>query len=162
MTETWIGPRALADATGVSTDTLRHYERLGLLSGTERTRAGYRRYQPATIDRVRLIQRALVVGFSLKELASAFGQRDRGVPPCRRVRALIGERLEALEIRLRDLAVLRDEMRILLREWDQRLAETPDGQRARLLDTLAGHRPLDAGAARAATRSRPTRSLGSG
>ena len=162
MTGTWIGPRALADATGVSTDTLRHYERLGLLSGTERTGAGYRRYRPATVDRVRLIQRALVVGFSLKELASALGQRDRGAPPCRRVRALIGERLEALEIRLRDLAVLRDEMRILLREWDQRLTETPDGQRARLLDMLAGRRPLDAGAARAATRSRLGRSLRSG
>jgi len=72
----WIGPRALADATGVSTDTLRHYERLGLLSGTERIRTGYRRYPPAMVERVRLIQRALVVGFSLKDLGSALGQLD--------------------------------------------------------------------------------------
>lgn len=73
MTETWIGPRALAEATGVSTDTLRHYERLGLLPGTDRARAGYRRYPPAMVERVRLIQRALVVGFSLKDLGSSAG-----------------------------------------------------------------------------------------
>ncbi|MEO8076197.1 MAG: MerR family transcriptional regulator [Acidobacteriota bacterium] len=145
MTPAWIGPRALADASGVSTDTLRHYERIGLLTGTTRTTAGYRRYPPTAIERVRLIQRALVVGFSLKELASALGQRDRGVPPCQRVRALVGERLEALEQRLDELSTIRDEMRVLLREWDERLAETPAGQRARLLDVLASHPVLDVG-----------------
>ena len=67
---TEVSPKALADATGVSTDTLRHYERLGLLPGVTRTRSGYRRYPPALVDRVRVIQRALVVGFSLRELAS--------------------------------------------------------------------------------------------
>jgi hypothetical protein len=98
MSEMWIGPRALAEATSVSTDTLRHYERLGLLPGTERTRAGYRRYPPAMVERVRLIQRALAVGFSLKDLGSALGQRDHGAPPCRRVRALwaTGYRLSKL------------------------------------------------------------------
>jgi DNA-binding transcriptional MerR regulator len=152
MTEVWIGPRALADASGVSTDTLRHYERLGLLPGTTRTPAGYRRYAPATVDRVRLIQRALVVGFSLRELASALGQRDRGAPPCRRVRALVGARLEGLEHRLQDLTALRDEMRILLQEWDQRLAETPNGQRSRLLDMLARHPVFDVAQRSSVTR----------
>ena len=143
MNEKWIGPRALADATGVSTDTLRHYERLGLLPGTIRTAAGYRRFAPATVERVRLIQRALIVGFSLKELATALGQREHGPPPCRRVRALVGERLAALEIRLEELIRLRDEMHGIVREWDQRLAQTPAGQRARLLDMLAGHPLLE-------------------
>jgi DNA-binding transcriptional MerR regulator len=159
MTDAWMGPRALAGATGVSTDTLRHYERLGLLPGAERTAAGYRRYSPATVERVRLIQRALVVGFSLKELASALGHRDHGTPPCHRVRALVGERLVALEQRLDDLIALRGEMRTLLRDWDQRLATTPAGQRARLLDMLAG-RPALEGAGRArATGPAPKRRL---
>lgn len=137
MSDVWIGPRALALATGVSTDTLRHYERLGLLPATTRTAAGYRRYAPAAVDRVRLIQRALVVGFSLKELASALGHREQGAPPCGRVRAIVGERLAALERRLDELTNLRDEMRRMLGEWDARLARTPPGQRARLLDMLA-------------------------
>jgi DNA-binding transcriptional MerR regulator len=153
MTETWIGPRALAAATGVSTDTLRHYERLGLLPGTERTRAGYRRYPPAMVERVRLIQRALVVGFSLKELGVALGQRDHGAPPCRKVRALMGDRLQALEARLVELAALRDEMQVIVREWDERLAATPDGHRARLLDMLAGRAVLE----RPRLRARPRR-----
>ena len=134
-----MGPKAVATATGVSTDTLRHYERLGLLRGTVRTKAGYRQYPPSTADRVRLIQQALVVGFSLRELASVLAQRDNGSPPCGRVRALIGDRLGALEARLVELTSLRDEMRLIIQEWDERLAQTPPGQRARLLDMLAGH-----------------------
>jgi DNA-binding transcriptional MerR regulator len=132
-----IGPRDLAAATGVSTDTLRHYERLGLLPETARTRAGYRRYPPSAIERVRLIQRALIVGFSLKDLAAVLRHRESGDAPCRRVRALVGERLDGLERRIEDLIALRDEMRALLQDWDDRLAATPPGQRARLLDMLA-------------------------
>jgi len=133
-----VGPRAVSAATGVSTDTLRHYERLGLLPRTARTPAGYRRYDPAVISRVQLIQRALVVGFSLKDLASVLRRRDVGEPPCRAVRALVGERLAALEQRLEDLTTLRDEIRRVLQDWDARLAATPFGQRARLLDMLEG------------------------
>ena len=143
MSDVWIGPRALAQQTGVSTDTLRHYERLGLLTGVNRTRTGYRRYRPDQVERVRLIQRALVVGFSLKEMASALGQPEHGAPPCRRVRALIGERLSTLETHLEELTRIRDEMRVIVRDWDARLAETPAGQRARLLDMLAGRPAIE-------------------
>jgi DNA-binding transcriptional MerR regulator len=142
MSESWMGPRAVAGACGVSTDTLRHYERLGLLPRAARTAAGYRRFPPETVARVRLIQRALTVGFSLRELASVMERRERGEPPCRRVRTLVGERLAALETRLLELQRLRDEMRTLVRDWDRRLARTPAGQRARLLDVLVV-RPLD-------------------
>jgi DNA-binding transcriptional MerR regulator len=154
MSEMWIGPRALAEATAVSTDTLRHYERLGLLPGTERTRAGYRRYPPTMVERVRLIQRALAVGFSLKDLGSALSQREHGAPPCRRVRALMGDRLEELEAKLVELAALRDEMRVIVREWDDRLAATPPGHRARLLDMLAGRAFLERPRPRARPRPR--------
>jgi DNA-binding transcriptional MerR regulator len=152
----WLGPRDLARASGLSTDTLRHYERLGLLRETRRTASGYRRYPPEMIERVRVIQRALAMGFSLKELGDAFGQRDRGGVPCGRVRSLVGERLAVLEGRLRDLAALRDEMRRLIDEWDARLAATPKGQRARLLDLLASHPALEQGA-RAPSAGRITR-----
>ena len=137
-----LGPRAVAKLTGVSTDTLRHYERLGLLPGVARTAAGYRRYQPEVVERVRLIQRALVIGFTLKELAGVLHARERGTPPCGKVRSLVGDRLAALERRLEELVVLRDQMKLLLRDWDERLARTPQGQRARLLDMLADRKAI--------------------
>jgi DNA-binding transcriptional MerR regulator len=137
MTEKWLGPSAVSAQSGVSTDTLRHYERLGLLSATVRTRAGYRRYHPSTVARVQLIQRALAIGFSLRDLASVLQQREKGEPPCRRVRAMVGERLATLNRQVTDLAALRDDMTVLLRDWDERLANA-SGQRARLLDMLMG------------------------
>jgi len=136
MTATAMGPRDVARTTGVSTDTLRHYERKGLLQGVTRTAAGYRRYSAATIERVLLIQRALVVGFSLADLKRVLGVRDRGGAPCHSVRALVAERLDGLTQRIDELIALRDELRLLLTEWDGRLSKTATGQRANLLETL--------------------------
>ena len=141
MTDTTLGPRDVADATGVSTDTLRHYEKKGLLPPVPRTAAGYRRYSKATVERVFLIQRALVVGFSLDDLRRVFSIRDRGEAPCRGVRELVAQRLSALEERIEQLLVLRDELRRLLKEWDGKLEATPAGRRAYLLETLAGRDP---------------------
>jgi DNA-binding transcriptional MerR regulator len=137
---TTLSPSELARLTGVSTDTLRHYERKRVLPRPTRSASGYRRYPPDAVNRVHLVQRALRVGFSLAELARVLSERERGDVPCRSVRALVAERLADLEVRLRDLATLRDEMRQLLREWDDRLAATPVGKQARLLDLLAGQR----------------------
>ena len=123
MTTAPMGPRDVARATGVSTDTLRHYERKGLLPGVTRTAAGYRRYSAATVERVLLIQRALVVGFSLADLKRVLGVRDRGGAPCQSVRALVGERLEGLNQRIEELLTLRDELRLLLAEWDRTIVE---------------------------------------
>jgi DNA-binding transcriptional MerR regulator len=136
-----MGPRDVARATGVSTDTLRHYESKGLLPGVTRTAAGCRRYSAATIERVLLIQRALVVGFSLADLKRVLGARDRGGAPCRSVRAFVGDRLERLNRRIEEMHILRDELSVLLSEWDDRLAGTPEGKRAHLLETL-GTRPV--------------------
>ena len=136
MTAASMGPRDVARTTGVSTDTLRHYERKGLLPGVTRTAAGYRRYSAATVERVLLIQRALVVGFSLADLKRVLGVRDRGGAPCHSVRALVGERLDGLNQRIEELLILRDELRLLLTEWDGRLSKTAKGQRANLLESL--------------------------
>jgi DNA-binding transcriptional MerR regulator len=135
---TTLSSSELARLTSVSTDTLRHYERKRVLPRPSRSPNGYRHYPADAVTRVRLVQRALRVGFSLDELARVLSERERGDVPCRSVRALVAERLADLEVRLRDLATLRGEMRQLLREWDDRLAATPAGKQARLLDLLAG------------------------
>jgi DNA-binding transcriptional MerR regulator len=134
-----LGPREVAARCGVSPDTLRHYERKGLLPAPARTRAGYRRYPPQTIARVQLVRRALLVGFTLDELAQVLADRDRGRPPCRRVRDIVATRLADLEIRVRELTVLRRDLRQMLSAWDRRLAGTAPGQPALLLRTLADH-----------------------
>jgi MerR family transcriptional regulator, copper efflux regulator len=121
MTTGPMGPRDVARATGVSTDTLRHYERQGLLPRVARTAAGYRQYSAETVERVLLIQRALVVGFSLADLKRVLAVRDRGGSPCVSVRALVGERLEQLNRRIEELLALRDELRSLVTDWDGRL-----------------------------------------
>jgi DNA-binding transcriptional MerR regulator len=136
MSQSPMGPREVARATGVSTDTLRYYERKGLLPRAGRTASGYRLYSAATVDRVLLIQRALVVGFSLADLRRVLSTRDRGGAPCRGVRQLVGTRLEELDRRIHELLTLREELQRLLNEWDERLAATPDGERAHLLETL--------------------------
>lgn len=143
-----LSPSELARLTGVSTDTLRHYERKGVLGIPARSQGGYRLYPPEAVGRVRLVRRALAIGFTLRDLAAALSERQRGGAPCRNVRALVAERLAELETRLRDLAELRDELRVLLRDWDLRLATIPKGTQARLLDVLADRPAVDRAVAR--------------
>ena len=130
MSSVPMGPRDVAKATGVSTDTIRHYERKGLLPRVTRTPAGYRQYSTATVERVLLIQRALIVGFSLADLKRVLAVRDRGGSPCVGVRVLVGERLEQLNRRIEEMLALRDELRVLMTDWDERLTRTPNGARA--------------------------------
>jgi len=122
---------------GVSVDTLAHYERRGLLPAPARDANGYRRYAQPAVDRVRLIQRALDMGFTLDELGRVLKQRDAGGAPCGQVRAIAAARLAELDARIDGLQALRDELSSLVADWDGRLAALPAGQRAGLLDALA-------------------------
>lgn len=150
------GPRDVAQATGISTDTLRHYEKHGLLPGVTRSAAGYRQYSAGTVERVLLIQRALVVGFSLADVKRVLAVRDKGGAPCVGVRALVGERLEQLTHRIDELQTLRNELQSLLADWDTRLAESAEGERAHLLETLGKSVVVEG--ARRQRRARPVRS----
>ena len=57
----------VARLTGVSRDTVRHYERRGLLKTTPRTEGGYRMYSPDAVEQIRLVRSALAVGFTIAE-----------------------------------------------------------------------------------------------
>lgn len=148
-----MGPSAAAQATGVSTDTLRHYEKRGLLVGVTRSQNGYRRYSDAAVRRVLLIQRALVVGFSLEDLRRILAIRDRGGAPCHGVRGLVAEKLRALDARLAQLRDLRDDLGRMLEAWDGVLANTPSGQPARLLESLESRQPIERARRRRTERS---------
>lgn len=127
----------IAQRAGVSADTLRHYERKGLLAKPRRLENGYRMYPPEALDRVLLIQRALTVGFTLDELARPLRARDRGHPPCREVRAIAERKLREVEQQLGDLALFHEALERMLRDWDVRLANTDGQAPARLLESLA-------------------------
>jgi DNA-binding transcriptional MerR regulator len=126
----------LARQTGVSTDTLRHYERLGLLPLPQRTVGNYREYPPTSPQRVELIRRALTIGFSLPELKTILALRDKGGAPCRHVRDLLRSKIHNLDQQIRNLTSLRAEMNRLSGEWDKRLRRTKPGQVARLLENV--------------------------
>lgn len=126
----------LSRLAGVSADRLRHYERLGVLLKPPRTNGGYRNYPTNALDRVRLIQSALKMGFSLSDLATILRMRDRGQVPCHRVRAIAERKLQDLKQQISDLSRMRDQLERILKDWDARLADSEKGQLARLLESL--------------------------
>jgi len=126
----------LSRLAGISTDTLRHYERLGVLPKPPRTNGGYRDYPANSLDRVRLVQSALRVGFSLPELATILKMRDRGDAPCHRVRAIAEHKLEQVKQQINDLIGMRNQLERILKDWDALLARTGNGKQARLLEGL--------------------------
>ena len=126
----------LAERAGVSADTIRHYDRLGLLPKTSRSSGGYRLFPPSVVQRVLLIRDAVRVGFSLDQLATFLRAREAGGAPCHDVRATAARILEAVDTQIADLTTRRDALRAMLEDWDHRLAETPPNRPAHLLEAL--------------------------
>ena len=126
----------LARLTGVSADTLRHYERLGILPTSQRTDGGYRMFSASAVERVQLTQRALQLGFSLNELSDILRTRDHGGVPCHRVLNLTEEKLRSLGQQITALQQTQSYMRKLVRNWERILEHTAPGGKAMLLHSL--------------------------
>lgn len=126
----------LANLTAVSRDTLRHYERKGVLPRPVRSPKGYRLYSASLVERVRLIRRALAVGFTLDEIARIFAERERGNAPCRDVYALAATKLENVKLRLGEMEKLRDDLENLVFEWDKKLEKVSEDTPVHLLEDL--------------------------
>jgi len=133
-----LRPAELARLAGVSSDTLRHYEQLGILPRAPRTASGYRMYAPDSLARVHLVQRAQQLGFSLTELSEILPARDRGEAPCARVLALTEEKLRVLAQRIRELRQTQRIMQELVHDWRTQLAHSIPGKPVMLLQSLTG------------------------
>ncbi len=107
-----IGEAALL--LGLSHDTLRYYERIGLLPPIARTPAGVRRYQSDDLSRLRFIQRTKSMGFTLDEIAALLKMRAAPREARQKVRRLTATKLAEVEERLRELGLLRQELHRLL------------------------------------------------
>jgi DNA-binding transcriptional MerR regulator len=101
--------RAAADA-GVSPDTLRYYERVGLLAPSERSATGYRMYDGSTTDRVRLIKGAQGLGLRLASIRDLLAMLDRGVCPCGQTRELAVQRVAEIDAEILRLTALRTDL----------------------------------------------------
>lgn len=126
----------LARETGVSADTIRYYERLGLLPRTARTANGYREFPAGAVTRVQVIRNAVRFGFPLKDLGRFLKVRDAGGAPCDQVRLFGQKLLEQMDEKLAELAATRAAMASTLRDWDRRIARAGAGQRAHLLEAV--------------------------
>ncbi len=132
----------VAEASGVSVEALRFYERRGLLGRPARTAAGYRLYDESTLERLAFIKRAQAIGFSLDEITEILSMRGRGEIPCVEVRAAARRKLSELDERLRELRRYRNELARTLVEWDARGSDA--GQFCGLIEHAHVHAPATA------------------
>lgn len=104
----------LSRKLGLRADTLRYYERLGLLGRVARAPSGRRMYDQKDVSRLRFIRRAQHMNFSLAEIGHLLQMRDDPLAAREDVRALMATKLEQVEARLEELTRLRTEMRLLI------------------------------------------------
>lgn len=104
----------LAEATGTKVETIRWYEKVGLIASPPRTGGNYRAYSPGDLARLSFIRRARDLGFSLDQVRALLdlaGQRERD---CGTVDVIASEHLAEVDRKLADLAALRRELARLI------------------------------------------------
>ena len=119
---------ALAARSGVTPDTIRYYERLGLLPRTPRTSGGFRVYTAETFDRLRFVKQAQSLGLTLHEIRDLLGyQTSGGLKRCRQVRDMLRVKLTRLNARMAEL----QEFQLTLSNYLHDCERTLDGVDAR-------------------------------
>ena len=107
----------LADLAGVNVETIRYYQRRGLLDKPKKPLGGYRRYLPETAKRVRFIKRAQALGFTLEEIAGLL--RLDAASACAETRELAANKLALIQQKLAELAVMRKGLAALVSKCDK-------------------------------------------
>jgi len=104
----------LARQAGVPVDTVRYYERRGLLLAPARRPSGYRSYQAEDLDRLRFIRRSKALGFTLDEIRELLRLTTAESADRSEVRALAAARLADVESKLHELEAIRDTLKDLV------------------------------------------------
>lgn len=100
----------VAAEAGVNVQTLRYYERRGLLPRPARTAAGYRDFAPDTAQQVRFIKRAQELGFTLKEVQELLRLRSSPARDRERIRRIAAGKVAAIDARIGQLQAVRDSL----------------------------------------------------
>lgn len=131
---------AAAKAAGVAIDTVRYYEREGLLAGAPRSEGGFRLYRPADVERLCFIRQAKVLGFTLEDIAELLRLQDGGGSRAQ-VRERARARIAELDRKIVALTTIRDALAELERCCNGQgpVAGCPiiEGVRAHTLETDA-------------------------
>jgi len=128
----------VAEQADVGIDTIRFYERRGLLPEPQRTASGYRLYTQETIRRLHFIRRAKALGFTLEEIIALLGLQDS--PGAKAdVRALTRYKLNQINNKIDDLQRMRD----VLSSLEQDCAGTGDAECCPIIEALADAPELD-------------------
>lgn len=114
MAELTIG--RLADEAGVNVETIRYYQRRGLMPEPDKPALGHRRYAIDAVKRVRFIKRAQVLGFTLAEIGSLLELDEARA--CAETRDLAAHKLQVIEDKLADLKAMRKALTALVRQCD--------------------------------------------
>ena len=107
----------LAKLAGVKPDTVRFYERTGLLPQAKRTAAGYRSYDQVAAKQLFFVKKAQALGFSLDEIRRVLSLRGRGAQTCRCVVRMAEATLAEADVKLEQLQLFRDRLARKLRTW---------------------------------------------
>ncbi|GAA4353353.1 Hg(II)-responsive transcriptional regulator [Kangiella taiwanensis] len=103
----------LAKLAGVNVETVRYYERCGLIAQPEKPAKGYRHYPEATLSRIRFIKRAQELGFSLDEIANLLILEESS---CQEVQSIASHKLASIRDKMADLRRLESSLNDLLKQ----------------------------------------------
>jgi DNA-binding transcriptional MerR regulator len=113
----------VARETGLSVDSIRFYEKEGLLQEPARSDGGFRLYTAADIEHLRFIRSAQELGFSLAEIRELLLIKDERTEACTHVRDLIQSRLGAIRGKIEDLRLLERHLKQALHKCDDALGD---------------------------------------
>jgi Cd(II)/Pb(II)-responsive transcriptional regulator len=125
----------LAKQTGCLVETIRYYEREGLLIEPARSEGNYRLYTNIHIERLQFIRHCRSLDMTLEEIRNLLKFRDAPDENCSQVNALLDEHIEHVSSRIKELRVLEEDLR-RLRSLCERAQTAKD---CRILQSLAGH-----------------------
>jgi len=114
----------LAKKAGVTSDTVRYYTRIGLLTPTKNTENGYKNYNSADEKRLQFIIKSRHLGLSIVEIGEVIALSTSGNSPCCRVRDIVNKRLLEAEKTIEELQQLHKRMKRAAETWEA----MPDGE----------------------------------
>lgn len=126
----------IAQRSGLTPDTLRYYERLGLLRPGHRTTGGFRVYPEHALDRLRFIKQAQSMGLTLREIQDLVTYNEGGIRRCRRVHDLLGTKLADLEVRIAELQEFRRTLSQLQTECERIIKTVDSAAECPVIETL--------------------------